>query len=146
MVALLEAIKEELKASGLFKTVFLTEHLGDDGDIIPKSMRYPAAGIKDGGEDPPQDGSADSLSRFPLALVAVYAPVQASREPGEGLIDVLTLSDSVRRILHRNLLGLPGLFSALDQGAEESTLLEFKGGAAVRVLRAFRYEYEDEEV
>ena len=145
MVALLNAIKANLEASGLFKSVFITEHLGDDGDIIPKSTRFPACGLKDGGEDPPDDGTAGSLSRFPLVLAAVYCSVQARREPGENLLEALALSEAIRGRLHRNLLGLPGLVLAHDQGAEESSLIEFPGGAAVRILRAFRYEYEEDE-
>lgn len=143
MKDILLAIKEALEASGWFKSVFLSEKLSEEGDIIPRSFRLPAAGIKDAHEEAPQDGTAESLDLTHHAWVVIYAPLQTRMEAGEALQDLLDLTAQVRGLLHRNLLNIDGVVSAYYRGSEESDLIEFRSGVAVRKLLLFRYELEE---
>lgn len=141
---LLLAVDAAIKELDIFKSVFTTELLDDDeGDLIPKNIRFPACGITDGGEDPPMDGTAGSLTRLPIVLVAVYAQAQLNREPGEALLSALALAEQVFRHLHRNLLGREEITLAHYQGAQESDLVEFRQGLASRLVMAIRYEMEE---
>jgi hypothetical protein len=139
MIDLLAAVKAKLEATAAFKRVFYSEYQSAEGDYVPRSFPLPAVGIKDRGEGNPEDRTAGGMTRFFDFRVVVYSPLPG-RETGDGLMPILALGEQVRQALHRHCLGLNGI--CRYEGAEESTAIEFKARAAMRLGLNFSYELE----
>lgn len=141
MRALLEAIKADLEGRGLFKDVFFTELLDPEFNDIPKGVRLPAVGIKDGAEDEPQDLSGGCLRRFVTIKVGVFDSAQV--KPGVALLSVADLTNTVRLALNRNLLGLAQVSLAKYAGASETILIQQRARLLAQKIMTFRYELEE---
>ena len=147
MLEILNALISELLAVPGLKDVFLTDDISPDGeaDTLPRSLRLPAAAVKDDGEDPPEDGTAASQTRFFNVLVALYVPKSSRHKLGQALKDSLTLGESVKDRLDRNLLNLTACSLAQYNGAWGSVSLQLFGDGpqAQRIVLKFRYEMEE---
>jgi hypothetical protein len=146
MIKVIQAVITQLQEMSEIKTVFLADNLTRDGvgDSIPASLRLPAAGVKDSGEDPPEDGMAGGLTRYVGVSVALYVDISRMKNIGEGLVKTLGLGDAVFKHLHRNLLGLSDISAADYQGHWGSNSLLINGRAAQRIVLNFRYDLEEE--
>jgi hypothetical protein len=133
MLELLPAIIAALTTDGHLAGV----HMVDHPDVLPRSARLPAAGVCDGGEEPPADLTCSGKERTLYARVAVWTP--ARDEGGAGLVDVLNLSTAVQQLLHGNLLGLDGMIDAREHGAAAADLMELDGAHCMRRTLTFRY-------
>ena len=147
MIEILQAIISELSAMPELKDVFLTDDISPDGeaDTLPRSMRMPAAAVKDDGEDEPEDGTAESLTAYYNVLVAVYVPKSSRFKLGQALIESLQMGKKVKAALNRNLLNLSGCSLAQYTGAWGSLSLQLFGDGpqAQRIVLKFRYEMEE---
>ena len=134
MIDILTGIISALTTSGHFTGVYLV----DSPDALPSVATLPAAGVSDGGEEPPVDTTGGGRERTLIARVTLWA--DAVDELGTGLANLLAGSQQIQVLLDRNLLGVDGVIEAHDNGAEPAHLMDLSGGQAVRRTLSFRYQ------
>jgi len=137
LLAVQSRLQSQLTADVRALDIFFTEN----EDWVPKTVKYPAIGIKDGGIDFDWETSKKYKQILSVRLI-VWVSIKKLQESLIGANGVLVLTGNVINALVNQKLGISGVYRAFPTSIGESETFGQESDMVQKQVTIFEYRQE----